>query len=119
MAKAKAKVPGMDAIIAVNGGVTPRAFTSVQQEDTLGSSEDAHSVKRHCISGASDMKTRDDVALRAAFGMIGGTVQGAYNATASAFASVGDADASVGPPVNGHISTNWPTLKFDLAAKKQ
>ena len=116
--KAKQKIPGIDAILAVNGGATPRTFTGVQQEDTIGTADDAHNVQRHCISGASDMKSRDDVALRAAFGMIGGTVQGAYNTTASAFGSVADANASVGPPLNAHMTSQWSTLKFNLAAGK-
>ena len=116
--KAKQKIPGIDAILAVNGGATPRAFTSVAQEDTLGTVEDAHNVQRHCISAASDMKSPDEVALRAAFGMIGGNVQGVYTPTASAFASVADADASLGPVVNAHMTGQWTTLKFNLAAGK-
>ncbi|HEX6838101.1 MAG TPA: hypothetical protein VF334_16095, partial [Polyangia bacterium] len=116
IAKAKQKIPGIDEILTVNGGATPRAFTSVQQEDTLGTAKNAHNVQRHCISGASDMKSRDDVALRAAFGMIGGAVQGAYNTTASAFGSVADANASLAPPLNAHMTAQWSTLKFKLAA---
>ena len=54
----RSKIPGMSAILAVGGN-----------------------VQRHCISGASDMKSNDDVALRAAFGMIGGSVQGVYTST--------------------------------------
>ena len=115
IAKAKAKIPGIDEILAVNGGATPRTFTGVVQEDTFGATEGAHNVKRHCISGASDMKSRDEVALRAAFGMLGGVVQGAYNTTASAFGSVADADASVAPALNPYMASQWSTMKFNLA----
>lgn len=52
------------------------------------------------------MKMRDDVALRAAFGMIGGVVSGVYTPTASALASPGAANGTIAPALNGALTTN-------------
>jgi hypothetical protein len=119
VAAAKAKFgPGMAEILAHDGGNTPRPFTGVVDEDTRGAAAGAHNVQRHCLSGASDMKTPQDVALRAAFGMIGGVVAGVYTPTASAFASVGAANGTIAPALNGALTTNWMSWRALLAAGK-
>jgi hypothetical protein len=69
------------------------------------------------LSGASDMKTPKDVAMRAGFGWMGGSVQGAYpnSATATAFASLGDANASVSTAL-GQLAGQWEKYRAQLAA---
>ena len=119
IAKAKQKFgPGIDAILAHDDGKTPRPFKSVADEDTRGAAQDAHNVQRHCLSSASEMKTRDDVALRAAFGMIGGVVKGVYTPVASAFDSAASANASIAGPLNGEMAAKWLDWRVQLAAGK-
>ncbi len=117
--KAKQKFgPGIAAILAHDDGKTPRPFTGVADEDTRGAALDAHNVARHSISAASDMKSKDDVALRAGFGMIGGAVSGVYTPVASAFASPGAANSALAGPLNAALTANWATWKLSLAAGK-
>ncbi|MCU1277441.1 MAG: hypothetical protein JWM53_987 [bacterium] len=118
-AKAKQKFgPGLDAILAHDNGKTPRPFTSVVDEDTRGAGLDAHNVQRHCVSGASEMKSKQDVALRAGFGMIGGAVKGVYTSTASAFESVTAANTAIAAPLNKQMAGSWTDWRTQLAAGK-
>ena len=119
IAKAKQKFgPGLDAILTHDDGKTPRPFQTVQDEDARGAGQDAHNVQRHCLSGASDMKSKQDVALRAAFGMIGGVVRGVYTPVASAFDSPDAANAAIAGPLNTQMKGQWLDWRLQLAAGK-
>ncbi len=119
IAKAKQKFgPGIEAILAHDDGKTARPFQTVQDEDTRGAAQDAHNVQRHCLSAASDMKSKQDVALRAAFGMIGGVVKGVYTPVASAFESTAAANTAIAGPLNAQMTTNWLNWRVQLAAGK-
>jgi hypothetical protein len=119
IAKAKAKFgPGIDAILAHDDGKTARPFKSVADEDARGAAQDAHNIQRHCLSAASEMKSKQDVALRAGFGMIGGVVKGVYTPVASAFETPATANAAIAGSLNPQLTTNWLDWRLQLAAGK-
>ncbi len=92
-----------------DSGNTPRAFSSVVDEDSMGSAKGAHIVARHVISSGSDMKSSTEVALRAAFNMLGGVVSGMPAPVSTAFSGVSEANSLIKGAIDGKFATNWAT----------
>lgn len=116
-AKVDQRVPGKiyDALASVNAGKVPRQFVSIVNEDALGAAGNAHNQARHVLGGV-DMPDLDAVAVRAAFGLIGGLGgHGAmYSPTSSAFKTVADADIDVGNAINNHLAPQWKKYRIKI-----
>jgi hypothetical protein len=110
------------AIDGHDSGNTPRAFSSVVDEDSMGASKGAHIVARHVISSGSDMKSSTEVALRAAFNMLGGVVSGMPAPTSTAFTGVSEANSLIKSTLAAKFASNWATghdYKSQLIDAKQ
>ncbi len=114
--KPEHRAPGkvLDAMKSHGGGNAPRPFVSIAQEDALGAPA-SHNQSRHVVGGA-DMPDETAVAVRAAFGLIGGLGgKGAmYSSTASAFQTVADANMDIGNAINTELTNNWKQYRVKL-----
>jgi len=101
------KVAYLDAVTAHKGGVDPRSFTSVAQEDFYG----GHTTKKHVKGMRLMAQGKEDLALRVVRGLPGESPV----PQASYFEDLAEANAAA----ELAITTDWSTLRAKIAAGKQ
>lgn len=109
----------LDAVKSYKAGATPRAFGNIAQEDVFGAADKAHIAGRHVLGGA-DMPDRHAVAIRAAFGKIGGVGNlhdAVYTPLSSVFASTNDANTAVGAVIQNELVPNWKKHRVTLLSQ--
>ena len=106
----------VDAILAHDGGKTPRAIASLAAEDGYSG---GHTSERH-ILGAGKMVGHGEVAERAAFWYVGGVRMDLDDAgRASVFSSASGALTAVQAAVTSDLAANWATHRRSLAKNTQ
>ena len=104
----------LDALKSHDDGKTPRSFHNINQEDQFGAAANAHIRARHVLGG--EMRDEEDVAIRAAFGLVGGMngKKAMYSKTASAFRTVADANQEIGMSIRDELFTDWKKYREEL-----